>query len=366
MSADRSPTAVLETSETAGVRDLRAGYRQYRPSPVTIILGLALLAALVYLFVNGFWLRVGSAIDLVFVALVGVLALLGFVLSLITSRPARMPRVVDVLLGIAAALFAQFLTREMRIPVLVAMGITGCVLGVAALPGGPLDFMSSAAGYTGMFTGMLQPGPTLPWGWVVAAGALAGLLFSVIGPAVLPGVGARMGAVAFLAGSAVYVVAEWTGAATPPILPGDATGFMNGAMVPIGMAGALVTCVLARRTTMPFVMASALPSLIVCGVMNIALPGSVPVLGSAWVGGTLIASAAPARLPTAFWVGLAGIVYALLMMHFGGPLNGHVGVLGATATIACLAIGATEWLVHSRSVGALVARVARSSATPQR
>jgi hypothetical protein len=366
MSTYVTPTAALEASETAGVRDLRMGYRQYRPSHVTIVLGLALFAALAYLFVSGFWLRVGSVVDLIFVAAVGVLALLGFVLSLITSRPARWPRAVDVLLAIAAAVFAQFLTRDMRIPVLVAMGITGCVLGVAALRGGPLDFMSSAAGYTGMFTGLLQPGPTLPWGWVVAAGALAGVLFSVIGPAVLPGVGARMGAVAFLAGSVVYVVAEWMGATAPPILPGDATGFMNGAMLPVGMAGALVTCVLTRRTTMPFVLASALPSLIVCGVMSIALPGSVPVLGAAWVGGTLIASAAPARLPTAFWVGLTGIVYATLMMHFGGPLNGHVGVLGATATIACLAIGATEWLVHTHSVGALVARVAPSSATPQR
>lgn len=366
MSTSAGPTAALEASETAGVRDLREGYRQYRPSPATLILGLALFAALAYLFIDGFWLRVGSVADLVFVAVVGVLALLGFALSLITSRPARWPRVVDVLLAVAAAIFAQFLTREMRIPVLVAMGITGCILGVAALPGGPLDFMSSAAGYTGMFTGLLQPGPTLPWTWVVLAGALAGVLFSVIGPAVLPGVGARMGAVAFLAGSAVYVVAEWTGSAAPPILPGNATGFMNGAMVPVGMAGALVTCALTRRTTMPFVLASALPSLIVCGVMNVALPDSVPVLGSAWVGGTLIASAAPERLPTAFWIGLAGIVYATLMMHFGGPLNGHVGVLGATATIACLAVAAAEWVLHTRSVGTLAARLAPASATPER
>ncbi len=359
------PTANLEASETAAVRSLGEGYRAYRPSAVTILLGLALLAAMTYLFVNGFWLR-ATGFDIAFVAVVGVLALLGFVLSLITSRPARRPLLLHVVLGAAAAVFAQFLTREMRIPVLVALGITGCILGIAALPGGPLDFMASAAGYTGMFTGLLQPGPTLSWPWVVAAGLLAGLLFSVVGPAVLPGVGARMGAVAFLAGSVVYLLAEITGNDAPSILPADATGFGNWAMVPIGMAGALVTWALTHRRAMPFVLASALPCLIVCGVVTLTLPGSAPVLCSAWAGGTLIASASPARLPTAFWIGLAGAVYGMLMLHFAGPLTGHVGVLGATATIACLATAAAEWLVHTRSIGLLVARIAPIPGTPTR
>ena len=365
MSRAAGPIAYLEASETAGVRNLGEGYRAYRPSVVTIVLGMALLTAMTYLFVNGFWVR-ATGIDVVFVALVGVLALLGFVLSLITSRPSRPPLLLHVVVGAAAAVFAQFLTREMRIPVLVALGITGCILGIAALPGGPLDFMASAAGYTGMFTGLVQPGPTLSWPWVVVAGLLAGMLFSVVGPAVLPGVGARMGAVAFLAGSIVYLLAEAAGNDAPPILPSAATGFGNWALLPIGMAGALVTWALTHRTAMPFVLASALPCLIVCGVVNLTLPASAPVLCSAWAGGTLIASASPARLPTAFWIGLAGVVYGMLMLHFGGPLTGHVGVLGATATIACLGVAAAEWLVHTRSVGVLVARITSTSATPTR
>ena len=365
MSGVPGPAAHLEASETATVRDLRDGYRRYRPSPLTLVLGVALLLALAALFVDGIWMR-AVGVDILFVAVVGALALLGFLLSLITSRPARAPRGIDVVVAVLAAVFAQFLSREMRIPVLVALGITGGILGCAALPGGPLDFMASASGYTGMFTGMLQPGPTLPWAWVVAAGLLAGVLFSVIGPAVLPGVGARMGAVAFLAGSVIYLAAELTGTDAPPLLPADATGFANWSMLPVGLAGALVTWTLTHRTAMPFVMASALPSLIVCGLMQVVLPASVPVLGSAWVGGTLIASAAPERLPTAFWIGLAGVVYGALMLHFGGPLTGHVGVLGATATIACMATAAAEWLIYTRRLSVLVARIAPAPATPAR
>ncbi|MEI7520547.1 MAG: hypothetical protein WCK40_04295 [Thermoleophilia bacterium] len=365
MSSVPGATAHLEASETAMVRDLREGYRRYRPSLVTLILGTLLLVALVYLYVDGFLMR-AHGVDLAFVSLIGALGLLGFLLSLITSRPSRRPRAVDVTLGLFGALFAQVLTRELGVPVLVAVGVTGCTLGVLALPDGPLDFMASASGYAGMFTGLLQPGPVLAWGWVLIAGLLAGVLMSVVGPAVLPGVGARIGAVAFLAGSIVYLLAQWTGTDSPPLLPAESTGLASWAILPIGMAGALVTWVLIRRTSTPFVLASALPSLLVCGVMAIALPASLPVLGSAWLGGTLIASAGPERLPTAFWIGIAGVVYGALMLHFGGPLTGHVGVLGATATIACMATAAAEWLMHGRRLGSLVARIAPAPATPSR
>ena len=365
MTVAREPLAHLEASETAAVRDLREGYRRYRPSVITLVLGAAILVSLVFLYVDGLWARAVGP-DVVFVALVGGLALLGFALSLITSLPSRRPRARDVTLGLMGAVSAQFLTRELDMPVLVAIGVIGCALGIAALPSGPLDFMASAAGYTGVFTGLLQPGPTLPWAWVVVAGLLAGVLFSVIGPAVLPGVGARMGAVAFLVGSVVYWCAERTGTDAPSLLPVDTTAFSNWALLPVGMAGALVTWALTHRTTMPFVLASGLPLLAVCGVMCVALPDQMAVLGCAWSGGTLIASAAPERLPTAFWVGLAGVVYGALMLHFGGPLTGHVGVLGATGTIACLATAALEWLLHGRRVGRLMARVAQSPATPAR
>lgn len=365
MSSVPGPTAHLEASETATVRDLREGYRRYRPSLVTLILGALLLVALGYLYVDGFWMR-AHGVDLAVVALIGVLGLLGFMLSLITSRPSRLPRVIDVTLGLCGAVFAQFLTRELGVPVLVAVGVTGTIIGVLSLRDGPLDFMASASGYTGMFAGLLQPGPVLAWGWVLIAGLLAGLLMSVVGPAVLPGVGARIGAVAFLTGAVVYLLAQWSGTDSPPLLPVESAGLATWAILPIGMAGALVTWVLIHRTSMPFVLASALPSLCVCGIMAIALPASVPVLGSAWVGGTLIASAEPERLPTAFWIGVTGIVYGALMLHFGGPLTGHVGVLGATAAIACMATAAAEWLVHGRHLGPLVARIARAPATPSR
>lgn len=365
MSRVPGATAHLEASETATVRDLHEGYRRYHPSLVTLILGCALAVALGFLYVDGFWMR-AHGVDLAFVALIGALGLLGFVLSLVTSRPSRLPRAIDVTLGLCGAVFAQFLTREMKIPVLVAVGVTGSIIGVLSLRDGPLDFMASASGYAGMFTGLLQPGPVLDWGWVLIAGLLAGVLMSVVGPTVLPGVGARIGAVAFLAGSIVYLLAQWTGTDSPPLLPVESRGLASWAILPIGMAGALVTWVLIHRTSMPFVLASALPSLCVCGIMAIALPSGLSVLGSAWVGGTLIASAAPERLPTAFWIGIAGIVYGALMLHFGGPLTGHVGVLGATATIACMATAAAEWLIHGRRLGSLVARIAPAPATPSR
>ena len=191
---------------------------------------------------------------------------------------------------------------------------------------------------------------------MVAAGLLAGLLFSVVGPAVLPGVGARMGAVAFLAGSVVYLLAEITGNDAPSILPADATGFGNWAMVPIGMAGALVTWALTHGRAMPFVLASGLTSLAVCGVVALTVPHGAS-LAAAWFGGTFVGGVGTGRLPNAGWVGLAGLVFGLLTLHFSGPLAGHVGVLGATATIACLAVGALEWVVLAPPVQRRVARV---------
>lgn len=356
MSSVAGPTAHLEASQTATVRDPRPTLRHVGPSVATVLLGLLLLATLTYLYVDAFWGGTGP-VDAALVAIAALLALVGFTMTLATSLPAKAPRRGDIVVATAGTAFALLLTRNMEMPLLVAVGVIGLALGVASLPGGPLDAAAAGCGFTGMFTGLVGPSVNLPWHWVMIAGVVSGVLFSVIGPAVLSGVGARMGTVAFLAGSGVYLLARVAGEHPSPVIPPPIGALTHWSVLPIAMAGALVTWALTWRTPVPFVMAAGAGALLVCGAMAVALPELSDVLGSAWVGGSLIGSATPARLPTALWIGLAGIIYGALMLHFEGPLTGHIGVLGATATVACLAVAGIEWLIHAPGIRVPVGRI---------
>ena len=307
----------------------------------TYALAALTLAALVAMYVFAFVMG-AEPLPLAVVIVALILAIIGAALAVRDSLAVPRPRVRDVAAGATATAFCLFLCREMGIPALVTVSIAAIIIGMMVAPRGPLDARGEGAAYVGAFVGLLAPGITVPSAWVVLAGALAGLLWSVIGLSVLPGVGGRLGLVAFMGSSAIYWLATALGYERNAVLVPDVQGMAHMAMIPIGGVAAVLTWLLIQRRGWDFALASGITSLLVCGGIHLADMGALePVLATAWFGGTMVGLSTPARLPSAAWVTLAGLMYGSYMLHFEGPLTGHVGVIGATGTIAVfVAMGA--------------------------
>jgi hypothetical protein len=319
-----------------------------RPTPWTYLLGALVLLALGVMYVRSF--VIGAApVPMVLVLLVGVPFAIGAVHALRTSLPLPRLRAVEVVAATAATVASLAMSREMGIPPLVAVAMVAIVAGVAALGDGPLDDVAAGAAYSGAFVGLLAPTVTVGWYWVVLAGAVAGVLWSLIGPAVFQGVGGRMGVVAFMAAGAVYWLADLLGADHQYVLLPEG-GLAHWSVVVIGATGAIVTWMLMTRLGWAFNLASGLPALAVCGVLAMAGPeGLEVVLATAFFGGTFVGGSSVKRMPTALWLGASGLLYGALMLHFEGPLSGHVGVIGATGTTAVLAVlGVRVWWAAAR------------------
>lgn len=314
----------------------------------TYALAALTLAALVAMYIVAFVVG-AEPLPLAVVIIAVFLAVIGAAVAVRDSMSVPRPRAADIAAGAAATTFSLLLCREMGIPALVTVSIVAIVIGMMVAPRGPLDVRAEGAAYVGAFVGLLAPSITVPSGWVVLAGALAGLLWSIIGPYVLPGVGGRLGLVAFMGSSAIYWLASALGYEHQAVLVPEVQGMAHMAMIPIGGVAAVVTWLLIQRRGWDFALASGITSLLVCGGIYMADMGALaPVLSTAWFGGTMVGLSTPARLPSAAWVTLAGLMYGAYMLHFEGPLTGHVGVIGATGTIAVfIAMGALRvgtWL----------------------
>lgn len=305
-----------------------------RPTPWTYALAAITLASLAGMYVVAFVVG-AQPLPLAAVIIASTLAVIGAVVAVRDSVRVPRPRVGDVAAGAAATGLGLLLTRDLGVPALVAVSIVAIIIGMSVAPNGPLDVRAQGAAYTGAFVGLLAPTITLPWGWVVVAGAASGLLWSLIGLYVLPGVGGRLGLVALMGSSGIYWVSNALGFENGSVLVPQVDGLAHMAIIPIGGAAAVITWVLIQRRGWDFALASGVTSLLVCGGIYLADMGAIsPVLAAGWFGGTMVGLSTPARLPNAGWVTLAGLMYGAYMVHFEGPLTGHVGVIGATGTIA--------------------------------
>ena len=353
---DLSPLFQPEVRSTASILHEEPWQgRRGMPSPAVLLLSLVMAIGLGFLYAASFF-RITDPAMLAMVVTIGVLLIAGIAITTVTSKEVGRARAIDVLTSVAAAAATLFMARSMGMPVIVAASCTAIVVGFMAVPGQAFDANAAGAGYSGAFVGMMSSDVMVNPYWVMGAAVLAGVLWSLIGPAVWDGVGGRMGAVAYIGAAGVYIAADLMGAVADRPLTAGLDGLAHAAVVPIGCAAALVTWVLIQRMGIPFVLASGLTSLAVCGVLALTLADSAP-LAAAWFGGSFVAGGSTGRLPNAGWVGAGGLVFGILTFHFSGPIAGHVGVLGATATIATLAVGAVEWFALAPVVqrrGALV------------
>lgn len=314
------------------------------PSRWTYALGALALASLAGMYVTSFVIG-AEPFPLALVVLASTLAIIGAVVGLRTFAPVPRPRVRDAAAAAAAAAVALLFTRDMGMPALVSVSLVAVTIGMMAVPSGPFDRRSQGSAYVGAFVGLIAPSITLPSVWVVVSGAVGGLLWSMIATSAFEGLGGRLGLVALMASAAVYWLASALGYEGSPVLLPEVRGLAHMAMIPIGAAGAIVTWMLIHRRGWDFAMASGLTSLMVCGVIALSSMGALaPVLATAWFGGTMVGLSTPERLPNAAWVIVAGMIYGAYMLHFEGPLQGHVGVIGATGTIAVLVTVGVIWV----------------------
>lgn len=328
-------------------------------SPRFIMLAALLVIGLVGMYLVTFlfddlrvpWVGVGAVVLL-------SLAGLGMLVVGATSRLVGRVRAIDVVAATAAGAMAQFLTRDMGMPEVIAGSVIAVAVGIIVLDDGPLDGMSAAAAYAGACVGLLPAYVAQsPW-LIIGASVLCGVLWSLVGPSVWNGIGGRIGLVAFIAGSAVYLLADIIGLERDHVLvPLRVTELASWAIVPVGAAAAVLTWMLVERLRVPFALASGGLSLVVCLPLDLTKPLPLSLLDAVFFGGTFVGGSSVRRLPNAGWVALAGLLYGMLMLHFKGPLTGHVGVIGATGAIACLAVAGLEWIVLAPWVGTAAERL---------
>ena len=319
-----------------------------RHTLVKYLLVAATLASLAAMYAVAFVVG-AEPLPLAIVVVALILAVTGATIAVRASVAVPRPRVSDIAAAAAATALCQLLCRDMGIPALVTVSIVAIMIGMMTAPIGPLDVRSEGAAYVGAFVGLLAPSITIPAGWVLLAGAASGLLWSLISLYVLPGIGGRLGLVAFMGSAFIYWLASAFGYEHNAVLVPEVQGIAHMAMIPIGGVAAVLTWLLVQRRGWDFALASGITSLLVCGGVYLSGMGPVaPVLATAWFGGTMVGLSTPERLPNAGWVMGAGMMYGAYMLHFEGPLTGHVGVIGATGTIAVfIAMGALRvvtWL----------------------
>lgn len=302
------------------------------PTRGTYVLGVLLLVTLTWVFAVSLIAQASRLLAAVGLSAGLAVILAGGVMTLRTSGPMPRVRVVDVVMSTTAAGATLYLCRVLDVPPLVACALVITVIGVAMLSGGPLDVRSGMAAYTGGFIGIISPNITLSWFWVILAGPVAGVLWSLIAPSAFVGVGGRMGATAFMASAGVYQAADLLGDRDiPPLLPPPG-GLANWAVVPIGATSALVVWLLMNRLGWSLPMASGLSSLLVCGGLALWGPSAVATpFATAWFGGNAVGAVAARRLPNAGWVAIAGLLFGAMTLRFQGPLQGHVGAIGSFA-----------------------------------
>lgn len=182
-----------------------------RPTPVTYALAALMVGTMVLVYVASYLNPASSRLTWLGLLAFLVVVLIGTAIALRTWGPPGPLRLVDVIASTSAAAMTLLLIRSLGIPTLVAAAIVATGLGVAMLDGGPLDTVAGTAGYAGVFVGLVDPSVTIPLYWVLIAGALVGVLWGLISPALFRGAGGRMSTAAFLASILVYQVADVLG-----------------------------------------------------------------------------------------------------------------------------------------------------------
>jgi hypothetical protein len=299
---------------------------------MTWALTLLLAGGLLLFFGDAFLIR-SSPPQLLAFSAIGLLLLAGL-LHHGQHRPAGRLQSATVLLAAIAALGVMGISRGRLVSVVQATALVGTAGGLAERLGpSPLRNRAIAGPlYCGAFAGMTSELVLGNPGWVLLAGALAGMLLALFSNH-WEGIGGKLGTTAFLGVAVTSALALGMGA----IGPGDPVhAFSQTEQVGVLIAtllSPLVTQALSFRCRLGVVLGSSLPTLLLAALLPLPL-------ASAWLGGSFVGMTAPERLrPHPMpWLVAMGLLYAALSLYFKPGLMGIGGDLGATAAVSVFAV----------------------------
>lgn len=243
------------------------------------------------------------------------------------NRPSAESTAPADALPAAAVTVAAPITRWLAVDLGVGVVVGSALVGLLA---GLLYPRLGAAAYCGSFVGMAGPAVLPGYTAVIAAGAVAGLVY-VAATGAFDGFGGKLGTTAFV-GCGVVVLG--TGA-TPGngAMPGPT---MTALLVAVAGAAAVATFAISVRLGYGPVIGSAVVGLVVGVAAPPLLPAGGTVAAVAFCA-SFVGMVSPDRLPNESATLLAGLVSGGLFVATMPAFAGLGGKLGTIAFTACLA-----------------------------
>ncbi len=239
--------------------------------------------------------------------------------------------IADALAVLAAAVVTYVLSVRFGLGPVVASALVGLAAGVGA-------HRIAVPAYCGSFVGMASPALFPSVGYLVLAGLVSGVAF-VAAERAFDGFGGKLGTLA-LFGCAT--TAALTGA---DFAAGSALAWTDAlVVVPVSVAGAVVTVVLSLRLDLGAVVGSAVVGL-AAGLGLPAMSGaSGETLAAAAFCASFVGMTSTDRLHGEERVALAGAVCGLVFVAVAAAFSGAGGKLGTIAFVSCVTTAGAEGL----------------------
>jgi|GEM_PF-1368913 len=252
------------------------------------------------------------------------------------------PKLIDVVVSVLATGITSIAVRPLGLPqVLCSTGVAilGCT-GLWWAQGSDLRERYSAPIYVGSFVGITSALVFHNAAWVMAAGGIAGVLWSASREAWV-GLGGKMGTIA-LGG---VLIAAAMASATHHLGDGADHTPLTGvsvAIVIICVVAAQVTWVLNRFLGLGPVLSSAIPTFVAALVLaavpaHLLTPAQVDALAAVWFSSSFVGmTSRDGYIHPFLSLLMAGVVLGLLFLSQGSRLEGMGGLAGLLALTANL------------------------------
>ena len=284
-----------------------------------------------------------EAAAFIFVGL-SVLAGLHHATTVPHAFPLFLNDVVHVVLG---ALAVQLAIRSGGMTAVQAAPLVGALAWVSGRIGLLDQRVLPASLYCGAFAGMTSSHVLPGTSWVVLAGILAGIIYS-LSKHFWVGIGGKLGTIAFAGTALTVIVARLAGWNHGDPAATTLDGPVLWAVFGIGIVAAPLTYWFSEPCKFGAVFASAVPSAVLGLSLDLlSAPWQVKLmpLAAAWLGASFAGMTSMERLAGRYWMlPLLGLIFAFLFAGSGPRVHGFGGLLGTTALVSVLAgLGLARW-----------------------